>query len=69
MLVKVAPIGSATIEVALADGAKVSDAVDAADVETSGMSIRVNSEPASMTTPLRDGDIVNLQSKVEGGLL
>ena len=67
MLVKVAPIGSATIEVALAAGAKVSDAIEAADVDSEGKAIRLNSETASMTSVVRDGDIITLHEKIEGG--
>jgi putative ubiquitin-RnfH superfamily antitoxin RatB of RatAB toxin-antitoxin module len=67
MLVKVAPVGSPVIEVALADGAKVSDAIEAADVDTEGRSIRVNSEASTLTSPVRDGDIITLHEKIEGG--
>jgi len=67
MIVKVAPMGQEVKEYSLGEGAQVQNALDAADCETSGRDIRVNSEPASLTTILRDGDVITLVNKVQGG--
>jgi len=67
MLVKVAEMGAEVREFSLGAGASVTDALEAAEIESSGRDIRVNSEAATMTTELQDGDIVTLVNKVEGG--
>jgi len=67
MLIKVARLGTAVQELALTDGAKVSDALTAADLAVENEDIRVNNSTSSETTVLRDGDIVTLVPKVKGG--
>lgn len=67
MLVKVAPMGSEVHEYSLGEGGTVADALDAAEMDSDGRDIRVDSEPATLTTPLRDGDVITLVNKVEGG--
>jgi len=67
MLIKVAPMGEETREFSLGDGATVADLFEAADISPEGRSIRVNSEEANSSAVLRDGDVVTLVSKVEGG--
>ena len=60
-------MGAEARDYCLGEGAKVTDALTAADVESDGRDIRVNSEPSSLTDELRDGDVVTLVAKVEGG--
>jgi sulfur carrier protein ThiS len=67
MIVKVARLGSAVEELALADGATVQDALTAADLEADGDDIRVNQQTVSASHVLSDGDIVTLVPKVKGG--
>ena len=67
MLIKVARLGTAVQELALTDGAKVSDALTAADLAVENEDIRVNNSTSSETTVLKDGDIVTLVPKVKGG--
>ena len=67
MIVKVATMAAEARDYCLGEGAKVADALTAADVESDGRDIRVNSDPSSLTDELRDGDVVTLVAKVEGG--
>jgi sulfur carrier protein ThiS len=67
MLVKVARLGTAVQELALEANQTVADALTAADLTVENEDIRVNNTTASMTTVLRDGDIVTLVPKVKGG--
>ena len=68
MLVKLAPMGEETREFSLGEGASVSNLLEAAGVEADGRSIRINSEEATMSDALKNGDVVSLISKVEGGV-
>ena len=67
MLVKVARLGTAVQELALTDGSNVQQALEAAGLEVENEDIRVNSNTASNTTVLHEGDIVTLVPKVKGG--
>jgi putative ubiquitin-RnfH superfamily antitoxin RatB of RatAB toxin-antitoxin module len=67
MLVKVARLGTAVQELALTNGQTVSDALAAADLVVENEDIRINNTTASMTSVLKDGDIVTLVPKVKGG--
>jgi uncharacterized Zn ribbon protein len=67
MLVKVARLGTAVQELALTDGANVNAALESADLSVENEEIRVNNGSASVTTILKDGDIVTLVPKVKGG--
>ena len=67
MLVKVARLGTAVQELALEAGAKVVDALSAADLSVENEDIRVNNNSATEQTLLQDGDIVTLVPKVKGG--
>lgn len=67
MLVKIARLGTAVQELALTDGAKVSDALESADLAVENEDIRVNNSAASENTVLTDGAIVTLVPKVKGG--
>jgi len=59
--VKIARLGTATVEVTLEDGANVAEALDAADIEVgTNEKVHVNGENASMSTVLRNGDKVFL---------
>jgi molybdopterin converting factor small subunit len=66
--VKVARLGTAVQEVALAEGATVQQALDAAGLEVDGNEeLRINEDTVSASDELSDGDIVTLVPKVKGG--
>lgn len=66
--VKVARLGTAVVEVALAEGATVQDAINAAGLSVDGNEeLRINSETVRTTDEVEDGDIVTLVPKVKGG--
>lgn len=44
----------------------VADAIDGADLESSGYTIRVNDEVANMETILSDGDTIHLAKQIKG---
>ena len=67
VLVKVARLGTAVQELALNAGAKVSDALEAADLTVENEEIRVNNSASTVSTLLNDNDIVTLVPKVKGG--
>ena len=67
MLVKIAPMGAESREFSLGEGATVSDLCEASDIQPEGRDIRVNSGPGTMTSVLRDRDVVTMVAKVEGG--
>ena len=52
-------------EIALNGGRTVADALDACEIDDDG-EIRVNGEPATLETGLRQGDTVLLLHKVKG---
>jgi sulfur carrier protein ThiS len=67
--VKVAKIGSAVKEVML-DGDEenvVEDALDAADMESTGFQIRINGRAASLGDRVRANDMVTLVPAIKGG--
>jgi putative ubiquitin-RnfH superfamily antitoxin RatB of RatAB toxin-antitoxin module len=66
--VKVARLGTAVVEVALADDATVQDALTAAGLAIDGNEeLRINSESVRTSDEVEDGDIVTLVPKVKGG--
>lgn len=65
-LVKVAQLGSRVVNLRLED-ATVHSALKTAGITTDGMEARVNGEPASMDTPLHEGDVVTLVPQIKGG--
>lgn len=65
--VKVARLGSAVVEVALAEGASVQDALTAAGLHIDNEELRINSSSAREGDEVEDGDIVTLVPKVKGG--
>jgi putative ubiquitin-RnfH superfamily antitoxin RatB of RatAB toxin-antitoxin module len=67
MLVKVARLGTAVQELALTDGQTVNDALVAADLTVENEDIRINNSSASVSSVLKNGDIVTLVPKVKGG--
>lgn len=67
MLVKVARLGTAVQELALTDGQTVADALVAADLTVENEDIRINNSSASVSSVLKNGDIVTLVPKVKGG--
>jgi sulfur carrier protein ThiS len=53
-------------EYVLEKGATVAQALDEADLDASGYQVRVNTEPATMDTPLKNGDRVLLVKQIKG---
>lgn len=65
---KFARTGSAVVEYALAPGATVRDLLDAAGFAANkGDKIRVDGELAAHGTTLKNGNIVTVAGRVEGG--
>jgi molybdopterin converting factor small subunit len=48
-------------------GATVAMGLEAAEVATSGMEVRVNGAAATPGQPLRDGDLVTVIPRIKGG--
>lgn len=66
--VKVGQIGHRTVELTLAEGAVIEEALDAAGFSGgAGSRIRLNGETAELDTVLESGDLVTVAGKVEGG--
>ena len=67
-LVKVARVGGAVGEWALNGDKTVAAALEMAGIEVgSGMRVRVNSAVATLDKTLRNGDVVTVAEKVQGG--
>jgi len=68
MKVKVLKLGEAATEVDVANGATIADVVKASGYEGSGYTRTLNSQIVFDSTPVKDGDVVTLAPKVEGGV-
>jgi sulfur carrier protein ThiS len=67
--VKVGKLPGTIQEVALDGGHKVGDAIEASELDYSegeGYEIKVNAQPASPETELKEGDVVLLVRKIRG---
>jgi len=68
IFVKVARSGGEVKEVLLNSDRTVQDALNAADLEaTDSDRIRVEGQPAELDDELKEGDVVTLSGKIEGG--
>ena len=67
MFVRIARLGERVQEVYISDGATVSEALDAADMDYEGFNISVGGSPASLDTTLTEGAVVTLTPEVKGG--
>ena len=65
--VRVARLGSAVVEVAVADDATVQNALDAADVTLGNEDIRIDSSSVSASDRIGDADLITIVPKVKGG--
>jgi len=65
--VKIAKIGTPTVEVCVEDGATLADALEVAKIEIDGMEIRINKRAGKPEDEVFDGDKVILVAKVKGG--
>ena len=68
MKVKVLKLGHSTREVEAAEGASVEDVLAASNLPDDGYSVTVNGVGAMLTGPVREGDVIALVPKVEGGM-
>ena len=68
MKIKVLKLGEAATEVDVANGATISDVVKASGYECAGYTRTLNSQIVFDSTPVKDGDVVTLAPKVEGGV-
>lgn len=66
MNVKVAKVPGRIVEVALEDGATVSEALEAAGVDSTGFTIQVNGAAADGDTALSDNTTVLLTQRIKG---
>lgn len=66
--VKILKLGEAAKEVDIPEGRTIGEALVMAGFSSEGCSITKNGSAASMITPLSEGDICCLTSKVEGGI-
>lgn len=67
LTVKVAKLGSRVVELTVASGTTVAQALAALQMSNEGFETRVNGMPAHDGTFLRDNDIVTLIPKIKGG--
>lgn len=68
MLVKIAPLGERVVEVNVADGTSIGDALRVADICINGRSIRINNAEADEDTPIQaENSVITLASKMKGG--
>jgi len=67
MKIRILRLGEAATEISMAEGATVQEAMDALDWKWNGYTVMVNGMTAVGWTPLKDGDVVTMSPKVEGG--
>jgi len=67
MKIRVLKLGHSAKEVEVGSGATVEEGLSASKVETEGYSITVNGVGANLSASLREGDVIALVPKVEGG--
>ena len=67
MKIKVLRLGEAASEISLATGATVQDSLDALDWKFNGYSVMVNGITAVGWAELKDGDVVTMNPKIQGG--
>ncbi len=67
MRVQIVKTGHRTATISLPEGSNVGDALQRANMSSEGCTLAVNSNPATLNTPLSDGQIIQLIGKVKGG--
>jgi len=67
MKVKVLKLGYAAREVEVGEGTTVDEAIRASGMEGGGYKVTLNGVGADLSALVRDGDIIALTPKVEGG--
>ena len=65
--VRVVQLGRGVLNCDLDTGATVREALSSQQIPTDGMEVRVNSEPAPLDHPLRNGDLVTVVPLIRGG--
>ena len=66
-IVKVARLGTAVEEVAVADDATVQDALDAAGIEIENEDVRVDGSSSAVSSMIGSGSLITIVPKVKGG--
>jgi len=69
MKVKVLKLGYAAREVEVSEGTTVDEAIRASGMETGGYKVTLNGVGADLSAQVREGDIIALTPKVEGGAI
>ena len=66
-IVKVARLGTAVQEVAVAETASVQDALDAAGIEVENEDVRIDGQSADLESQIGSGNLITIVPKVKGG--
>ena len=66
-IVKVARLGSAVQEVAVAEEASIQEVLDAAGIDIENEDIRIDGRSASLSEQIGSGNLVTIVPKVKGG--
>lgn len=66
-IVKVARLGTAVQEVAVAETATVQDALDAAGIEVENEDVRVDGQSSELESQIGNGTLITIVPKVKGG--
>jgi len=66
-IVKVARLGTAVQEVAVAETASVQDALDAAGIEVENEDVRIDGQSADLESQIGTGNLITIVPKVKGG--
>jgi putative ubiquitin-RnfH superfamily antitoxin RatB of RatAB toxin-antitoxin module len=66
-IVKVARLGTAVQEVAVAETASVQDALDAAGIEVENEDVRIDGQSADLESQIGAGNLITIVPKVKGG--
>lgn len=66
-VVRVARLGSAVVEVAVADDARVQDALDAADVALGNEDVRIDGSSVATSDRIGPAELITIVPKVKGG--
>jgi len=66
-IVKVARLGTAVQEVAVAESASVQDALDAAGIEIDNEDVRVDGHSSNLDSSVGNGNLITIVPKVKGG--
>jgi len=68
--VRILQLGRKVIDYEATGGATLGAALEGAGVAAAqGMDLRINSQPATLDTPLNEGDVVTVIPRIKGGAL